>query len=162
MAAFKELPFFFCHMNVKFKKYSDNKPATLPEYTTEGSAGLDLCSASTETITIQPSETSLIGTNLVIELPSGYEGQVRPRSGLALKHGITVLNSPGTIDSDYRGEVKVLLINHGKAAFDVNYGDRIAQLVVAKFEKISFVENDSISETVRGEGGYGSTGINKN
>ena len=95
-------------------------------------------------------------------MPSGYEGQVRPRSGLALKHGITVLNSPGTIDSDYRGEVKVLLINHGKSAFEVNYGDRIAQLVVAKFEKIIFVENNTISETVRGEGGYGSTGINKN
>ncbi len=148
-------------MKVKFRKYSIDKYATIPEYSTEGSAGLDLCSASTELITIMPSETALIGTNLIIELPAGYEGQVRPRSGLALKHGITVLNSPGTIDSDYRGEVKVLLINHGKNPFSINFGDRIAQLVVAKYEKIVFDESENISDTQRGEGGYGSTGINR-
>jgi dUTP pyrophosphatase len=148
-------------MIINFRKYSADKPASIPEYTTEGSAGLDLCSASTDTISILPAETALIGTNLVIELPPGFEGQVRPRSGLALKHKITVLNSPGTIDSDYRGEVKVLLINHGEEPFAVNFGDRIAQLVVAKYEKIQLFEAEAVSETVRGEGGYGSTGINK-
>lgn len=148
-------------MIINFRKYSADKPASIPEYTTEGSAGLDLCSASTDTISILPAETALIGTNLVIELPPGFEGQVRPRSGLALKHKITVLNSPGTIDSDYRGEVKVLLINHGEEPFAVNFGDRIAQLVVARYEKIQLLEAEAVSETVRGEGGYGSTGINK-
>lgn len=148
-------------MKIRLKKYDDAKPMFVPEYTTDGSAGLDLCSAETLAVTVNPSESVLIGTNIVIELPYGYEGQVRPRSGIALKHGVTVLNSPGTVDSDYRGEVKVLLINHGKLPFTVNCGDRIAQLIVTKHERIDFEVGSDISETVRGEGGYGSTGIKK-
>ncbi len=100
----------------------------------------------------------LIPTGLFIELPEGYEAQVRPRSGLALKHGITVLNSPGTIDADYRGEIKVLLINHGQEDFTINDGERIAQLVVAQHATVSWVETNSLSDTLRGEGGYGSSG----
>jgi dUTP pyrophosphatase len=145
---------------VKFRKFDPSRKTNVPVYTTEGSAGLDLCSAEEDTIILSPNESVLVGTNLLIELPEGYEGQVRPRSGLALKHGITVLNSPGTVDSDYRGEVKVLLINHGKNSFEINFGDRIAQLVISKYERITFVQSDLITETRRGEGGYGSTGIN--
>lgn len=146
-------------MKVRFRKYLAEKPAVVPEYQTEGSAGLDLCSAEASGIVINPSDTALIGTNLIIEIPDGYEGQIRPRSGLALKHGVTVLNSPGTIDSDYRGEVKVLLVNHGKAPFELNFGDRIAQLIIAPYIRASLEIATELSETSRGEGGYGSTGI---
>jgi len=121
-------------------------------------AGMDLCSSSKEKITIQPSDTYLVPTNLIIELPEGFEAQIRPRSGLALKHGITVLNSPGTVDADYRGEIKVLLINHGKTPFEINFGDRIAQMVIAKHERAEFILREKLSDTSRGEGGYGSTG----
>lgn len=145
-------------MEILFKKYNHGLPVTIPEYKTGGSAGLDLCSSSAEKIILKPFESKLIPTNLIIEIPEGYEGQIRPRSGLALKSSITVLNSPGTVDSDYRGEVKVLLINLGKENFEINFGDRIAQLIIAKYEKISLVESVLISETDRGEGGYGSTG----
>ena len=145
-------------MKVNFKKYNPEIDSSLPEYKTEGSAGMDLSSSSIETITIKPGKTALIPTNLIIELPIGYEGQVRPRSGLALKHGITVLNTPGTIDSDYRGEVKVVLINHSDTDFEVNFGDRIAQLVIAQYSKIELNEVKDLSDSVRGEGGYGSTG----
>jgi dUTP pyrophosphatase len=120
---------------------------------------MDLSSASLESIIIQPGETKLIPTNLIIEIPKGYEGQVRPRSGLALKFGITVLNSPGTIDCDYRGEVKVLLINHGKENFTVKFGDRIAQLIISNYEKVEPTLVKSVSDTGRGSGGYGSTGV---
>ncbi len=130
----------------------------LPEYKTIGSAGLDLCSSSDDKIILKPFEAKLIPTNLILEIPEGYEGQIRPRSGLALKNNITVLNSPGTVDSDYRGEVKILLINFGKDDFEISFGERIAQLVIAKCEKARLVESDLISETDRGEGGYGSTG----
>lgn len=151
------LPFLF--MKISFKKFDPDQQAIIPEYKSEHSAGMDLSSASNEKIIITPDSTALIPTNLIIEIPEGYEGQVRPRSGLALKYGITVLNSPGTIDSDYRGEVKVLLINFGKENFEVNFGDRIAQLVIAKYEKAVLEETNDISETARGHGGYGSTGI---
>lgn len=146
-------------LKISFKKFNSSQPAFIPEYKTEGSAGLDLCSSSEEKIVLKPSASKLIPTNLILEIPSGYEGQVRPRSGLALKHKVTVLNSPGTIDSDYRGEVSVLLINHGDKDFEIKYGDRIAQLVIAKHEKAVIVESDLISETERGTGGYGSTGV---
>jgi len=109
-------------LDIAFKKYDAAIPALIPEYKTSGSAGLDLCSSSEEKIIINSSEVKLIPTNLVLEIPEGYEGQIRPRSGLALKSGITVLNSPGTIDSDYRGEIKVLLINLGKEDFEVKFG----------------------------------------
>ncbi len=145
-------------MEIKFRKYNHEADCVIPSYATDGAAGMDLSSASKGTVHIKPGEKKLIPTNLLIEIPKGYEGQVRPRSGLALKHGITVLNSPGTIDSDYRGEVKVLLVNHGDETFEVNYGDRIAQLVIAKYEKAVLKFSDDISETGRGSGGYGSTG----
>ena len=121
---------------------------------------MDLCSSSKEIITIPAGESGLIPTNLILQIPSGYEAQVRPRSGLALKHSVTVLNSPGTIDSDYRGEIKVLLINHGITDFEVKCGDRIAQLVITKYEKVDLRESIELSDTERGDGGYGSTGVN--
>jgi len=147
-------------LNIKIKRSDPDIPVVIPEYKTNGSAGLDLCSSSEEIIIIGASEVKLIPTNLIIELPDGFEGQVRPRSGLALKHNVTVLNSPGTIDSDYRGEVKVLLINHGITDFEIKFGDRIAQLVIAKYVKVDLTESFELSVTGRGEGGYGSTGVN--
>jgi dUTP pyrophosphatase len=132
----------------------------LPEYATEGSAGLDLRANLTEAIELKPMERRLIPTGLFIELPMGYEAQVRPRSGLAVKHGLTCLNSPGTVDSDYRGELKVLLINLSGEMQIIHHGDRIAQMVVQKFEKISWKPVETLSQTARNEGGFGSTGKN--
>ena len=131
----------------------------LPEYQTPGSAGADLYAYLAEPITLNPMERKLIPTGLFVELPVGYELQVRPRSGLALKYGITVLNTPGTVDSDYRGELCVLLVNFGSEPFTVQNGDRIAQAVVAQAVQVSFVQTDALSKTGRGTGGYGSTGI---
>ena len=133
--------------------------ALLPEYQTSGSAGADLHAYLTEPVTLNPMERKLIPTGLFVELPVGYELQVRPRSGLALKYGITVLNTPGTVDSDYRGELCVLLINLGSEPFTVRHGDRIAQAVVAQAIQVSFVQTDALSKTGRGVNGYGSTGI---
>ena len=133
--------------------------ALLPEYQTSGSAGADLHAYLAEPVTLKPMERRLIPTGLFVELPAGYELQVRPRSGLALKHGVTVLNTPGTVDSDYRGELCVLLINFGSEPFTVQKGDRIAQAVVAQAVQVSFVQTDALSETGRGVNGYGSTGI---
>lgn len=146
-------------MKLLFKKYDNDLPVIIPEYKTDGSAGMDLCSSSENIIIIPSGESQLIPTNLILQIPAGFEAQIRPRSGLALKHSVTVLNSPGTIDSDYRGEVKVLLINLGKADFTVNFGDRIAQMIIAKYESAVLVESQLITETGRGEGGYGSTGV---
>lgn len=145
-------------MKVNFKKFDPELDSSIPEYKTDGSAGMDLSSSSKSTIYVAPGKTALIPTNLIIELPPGYEGQVRPRSGLALKHSITVLNTPGTIDSDYRGEVKVVLINHSDENFEVNFGDRIAQLVIAQYTKIELNEVSELADSLRGDGGYGSTG----
>lgn len=131
----------------------------LPVYQTELAAGADIFANITDTITIKPFERFLVPTGLYIELPKGYEAQIRPRSGLALKHGITVLNSPGTIDADYRGEIKVLLINLGQADFTITQGDRIAQMVIAKCEQADWQTEIELSTTSRGEGGYGHTGI---
>ena len=131
----------------------------LPKYQTSLSAGMDLHANLTEPVVLEPQARMLIPTGLFIELPEGYEAQVRPRSGLALKHGITVLNSPGTIDADYRGEIKVLLINHGQDPFTIQNGERIAQMVIAQHATIQWVETQSLSNTERGEGGYGSTGL---
>ncbi|HLT08034.1 MAG TPA: dUTP diphosphatase [Cyclobacteriaceae bacterium] len=130
----------------------------LPAYQTALSAGLDLRAHLEEPVVLEPLERRLIGTGLFIELPSGYEAQIRPRSGLAYKHGISVLNSPGTIDADYRGEIKVLLVNLSNEAFAVNDGERIAQMIVAKHEQIQWLETEDLSQTERGAGGYGSTG----
>ena len=131
----------------------------LPVYATPQSAGMDLRANISEPIVLKPLERQLIPTGLHIALPVGYEAQVRPRSGLALKNGITVLNSPGTIDADYRGEVKVLLINLSAEAFVVNDGERIAQMVIARHETAEFVDVEALDETERGTGGYGHTGV---
>jgi dUTP pyrophosphatase len=130
----------------------------LPAYATELSAGLDLRAELTTSIVLQPLERQLIPTGLFIELPAGYEAQIRPRSGLAFKHGITVLNSPGTIDADYRGEIKVLLVNLSQEAFEINHGERIAQMVIARHETISWELSDNLNDSARGAGGFGSTG----
>lgn len=147
-------------MEIYFKKFNSGLPAVIPEHKTTGSAGMDLCSSSEKQVIIKSFESKLIPTNLILEIPEGYEGQIRPRSGLALKNSITVLNSPGTIDSDYRGEVKVLLINFGKKDFEIKFGDRIAQLIISKYETVNLVSAETVSETQRGSGGYGSTGVN--
>jgi dUTP pyrophosphatase len=131
----------------------------LPQYATPQSAGMDLRANLDEPITLKPMERRLIPTGLHIALPAGYEAQVRPRSGLALKKGITVLNSPGTIDADYRGEIGVLLINLSQEAFIVNDGERIAQMIIARHEQGEFVAVEVLNETERGEGGYGHTGV---
>ena len=144
-------------MKVKIINKSNNPT---PSYETSLSAGMDLRAYVEEPITLSPGERKLIKTGLHIELPEGYEAQVRPRSGLAFKKGITVLNSPGTIDADYRGDVGVILINHSNEEFAVNSGDRIAQLVISKFEKVDWETSDEINSTSRGDSGFGSTGSN--
>ena len=131
-----------------------------PKYQTKSSAGMDLMAFVDDPIIIESGQWKLISTGIYIKLPAGFEAQVRPRSGLALKKGITVLNSPGTIDSDYRGEIGVILINHSKNNFIVNSGDRIAQLVIAKHESINLKNVESIDSSNRGTGGFGSTGTN--
>lgn len=138
----------------------NNSRNPLPQFQTIQSAGLDLMAHLTETVLIRPLERKLIGTGLHIELPAGYEAQIRSRSGLALKYGISVLNSPGTIDADYRGEIKVILINLGEEEFEVKNGDRIAQMIIAKYEQIEWMLSTELNETNRGTGGYGHTGIN--
>ena len=140
-------------------KVINNGKQPLPAYATTQSAGMDLRANIDSPITLKPMERRLIPTGLYIALPKGYEAQVRPRSGLALKHGITVLNTPGTIDADYRGELMVLLINFSAEDFIINAGERIAQMVIARHEQAAFVEVDILDETERGAGGYGHTGV---
>jgi dUTP pyrophosphatase len=130
-----------------------------PAYATQGAAGMDLVAAVDADVELQPGARALVPTGIAVELPEGVEAQVRPRSGLAAKNGITVLNAPGTIDSDYRGEVKVILINLGQEPFRVTRGMRIAQMVVARHERVELVESKALTETTRGAGGYGSTGL---
>lgn len=146
-------------MKVDVKVLDHGKGLDLPKYATSGSAGVDLKAAIDAEVVIHPMERKLIPTGLSMAIPEGYEAQIRPRSGLAFKKGITVLNTPGTIDSDYRGEVKVLLINLGSEDFVVEKGMRIAQLVVEKYEKVEWNEVESLDETSRAGGGYGSTGV---
>ena len=143
-------------MDIRICNHSDNE---LPAYATELSAGMDLRAFLPEPVVLAPGAYAMIPTGLHIELPDGYEAQVRPRSGLAAKNGVTVLNAPGTIDADYRGEIKVILINHSSNPFTIHSGDRIAQMVVARYEKVSWLPSDSLSDTARGEGGFGHTGI---
>ena len=140
-------------------KVINNGHQPLPTYATPQSAGMDLRANISESITLHPLERRLIPTGLHIALPEGYEAQIRPRSGLALKHGLTVLNSPGTIDADYRGELMVLLINLSQQDFVINDGERIAQMVVAKHEQVDFCLTEQLDETERGAGGYGHTGV---
>jgi len=131
----------------------------LPEYATQFSAGLDLRANLSADIVLEPLQRTLIPTGIFIELPEGYEAQIRPRSGLAVKHGISVLNSPGTIDSDYRGEIKVILVNLSKENFVLKNNERVAQMVVSKYQKIEWESVDSFSQTERGDGGFGHTGV---
>ena len=142
-------------MKVKIVNHSH---FALPEYQTPLSAGLDIRANLDESITLHPLERALVPTGLYVELPEGHEMQIRPRSGLAAKHGITVLNSPGTIDADYRGEIKVILVNLSNDAFVIEPGERIAQMIVARYEQIEWESVDSLSDTSRGAGGFGSTG----
>lgn len=142
-------------MNIRIVNKSTNE---LPAYATAGAAGLDIRANLTESIVLKPFERRLIPTGLFLEIPDGFEVQVRPRSGLAFKHGITVLNSPGTIDADYRGEVGVLLINLSQEDFEITHGERVAQIVVAPYVQANWIASESLSETDRGEGGFGSTG----
>ena len=150
-------------MILKIKRLKNN-PAnnlglSLPKYETLGSAGMDLQAAIDEPIILKSGEVVLVKTGIAIALEIGFEAQIRPRSGLALKNGITVLNSPGTIDSDYRGEVCIILINHSKIDFKIETGMRIAQMVIAKYEQAQIIELTDLDETVRGKGGFGSTGV---
>lgn len=142
-------------MIVKIKSLS----GILPEYATEGSSGMDVRAFTEEDIILAPGKRALIPTGLFVELPAGYEIQIRARSGLAIKNGITMINGIGTIDSDYRGEIKVPLVNLGDEAFTVKNGDRIAQMVVARYENVTWQQADEVNETVRGGGGFGHTGV---
>ncbi len=147
---------------LKIYKKSNRETIKLPQYQTTGSSGLDLVAnlkQDTEQITIKPNKWEIIPTGITIELPDGCEAQIRPRSGLAYKYGVTVLNSPGTIDNDYRGEIKIILINHGHEDFIVKNGDRIAQMIISKYEKVKIEEIEFLTETSRNDGGFGSTGV---
>ena len=143
-------------MNIRIINRSKN---SLPAYETVHSAGMDLRADLESPVRLDPMERKLIPTGLYIELPEGFEAQIRPRSGLAFKHGISIVNSPGTIDADYRGEIKVLLINLSTETFEINTGDRIAQMIVARHEKVNWSEVEVLNETSRGAGGYGHTGV---
>lgn len=143
------------HVEIKIVNTSGN---AVPEYATEGAAGMDLRAWLPQPLVLEPMERKMIPTGLFFEIPEGYEVQVRPRSGMAIKHGITCLNSPGTVDSDYRGEIKIILINLSTEPHTINSGDRIAQMVVAKVEKAIFQTVDQLQSTTRGQGGFGHTG----
>src|SRR6056297_159468 len=143
----------------KFKKLPHGDDLPLPSYESQAAAGMDLRAAVNESVTLQPGERLLVPAGFQMAIPKGYEAQIRPRSGLAYKHGITMLNTPGTIDSDYRGEVKVLAINHGEEEFTISHGERIAQMVIAPVSQAKIHEVQSLDETERSEGGFGSTGI---
>jgi len=145
-------------MQLKIKKLSD---VELPHYQSEHAAGMDLHAAVPEPVMLEPGESKLIPTGISIAIPPGYEAQIRPRSGLALKSQISIVNTPGTIDADYRGEIGVILINHGKSPFRVNHNDRIAQMIISTVEHPDVLEVRELDETTRGAGGFGSTGIKK-
>ena len=146
-------------MKIVLKRLPHGRDLALPHYATHGAAGLDLIAAVEEEIILLPGQRAAIPCGIAIELPHGYEAQVRPRSGLALNQGVTVLNAPGTIDSDYRGEVKAILINHGAEPFLIKRGAKIAQMVIARHEQAEIVESDALSDSARGAGGFGSTGM---
>ncbi|MBT5240509.1 MAG: dUTP diphosphatase [Rhodospirillaceae bacterium] len=143
---------------VAIKRLPHGADLPLPSYQTDDAAGMDLYAAVDAPVTLAPGEHALVPTGLSMALPTGHEAQVRPRSGLAAKHGVTVLNTPGTIDADYRGEVKVILINHGKAAFEITRGERIAQMLIAPVTRATLEEVSELPDTMRGAGGFGSTG----
>lgn len=146
-------------MRVRIQRLPAARDLPLPSHASPGSAGFDLRAALAAEVVLRPGERLLVPTGLVLEIPPGWEGQVRPRSGLALRHGIGIANAPGTIDSDYRGEVAVILVNLGEAPFRLKRGDRIAQLVISRVETVEWEEADALGESHRGDGGFGSTGI---
>lgn len=146
-------------MTVRFRKLPHAADLPLPTYESAASSGMDLRAALSEDMTIKPGQRALIPTGLEMAIPSGFEAQIRPRSGLAIRNGITMLNTPGTIDADYRGEVKVIAINHGSEEFTVQHGDRIAQMVIAPVKQAHIEEVEHLDETGRGKGGFGSTGV---
>jgi dUTP pyrophosphatase len=148
-------------IEVRIRRLPHAEGLPLPSYATDGAAGADLRAAVEAELILEPGERSAVPTGLVLEIPDGFEGQVRPRSGLAIKHGLTVVNAPGTIDSDYRGELKILLVNLGLEPVAINRGDRVAQLLIAPVTRASFVETDDLSQSQRGEGGFGSTGVSR-
>jgi len=145
-------------VNLKIQ-IQDKKEGKLPSYATEGSAGMDLTAAISEPMEFKPFERKLVPTGIIIELPQGYEAQVRPRSGLSIKYGMTLVNCVGTIDEDYRGNVCVPMINLSQETYIVNPGDRIAQIIISSVQKVNIIEVDELNETKRGEGGFGSTGV---
>jgi dUTP pyrophosphatase len=145
-------------INVKIKRVRPEKGHTLPRYMTAHAAGMDLCADLDQEVVLEPGERTLVPTGIAIELPEGYEAQIRPRSGLALKHGISLVNAPGTIDADYRGEIGVIVINHGTEPFVIGHNERIAQMVFAPFSRAVFEEVAELGETERGAGGFGHTG----
>ena len=147
-------------VTVRVMRLEHGQDAKLPTYASAGAAGADLSAVLETPLTLGPGERALVPTGLAVELPAGFEMQIRPRSGLAARHGVTVLNSPGTVDSDYRGEVKVLLINLGAEPVTISHGDRIAQAVIAPVTRAEFTPAETLSGTARGEGGFGSTGRN--
>jgi dUTP pyrophosphatase len=146
-------------VEIRIQRLPHGEGLPLPAYATDGAAGADLCAAVESEMTLEPGERAAVPTGLVLEIPAGYEGQVRPRSGLAIKAGLTIVNAPGTIDSDYRGELKVLMINLGSKSVTIGRGERIAQLLIAPVTRASFVESNDVSASERGEGGFGSTGV---
>jgi dUTP pyrophosphatase len=146
-------------VEVRIQRLPHAEGLPLPAYATDGAAGADLCAAVDSELILEPGERAAVPTGLVFEIPKDHEGQVRPRSGLAIKAGLTIVNAPGTIDSDYRGELKVLMVNLGSGAVTLNRGDRIAQLVIAPLTRASFSETESLTASERGEGGFGSTGM---
>ena len=146
-------------VEVRIRRLAHAEGLPLPAYASDGSAGADLCAAVDEELIIRPGERAAVPTGLVLEIPDGHEGQVRPRSGLAIRAGLTIVNAPGTIDSDYRGELKVLMINLGSDPVSINRGERIAQLLIAPVTRASFVESEALSLSERGDGGFGSTGV---
>ncbi|MBT3789264.1 MAG: dUTP diphosphatase [Alphaproteobacteria bacterium] len=145
-------------MDISIKRLPHAADLDLPDYASEAAAGMDLRAAVGEEIQLAPGERKLVPTGFCIELPVGFEAQIRPRSGLALKHGISLLNSPGTIDADYRGEIGVIMANLGAETFSIQRGDRIAQMVIARHERATWQEADTLGDTERGAGGFGSTG----
>jgi len=146
-------------VEVRIRRLPHAEGLPLPTYATDGAAGADLCAAVDAEMVFEPGHRAAVPTGLVLEIPEGYEGQVRPRSGLAIKAGLTIVNAPGTIDSDYRGELRVLLVNLGSDPVSINRGDRIAQLLVAPVTRASFIETEDLTASERGEGGFGSTGV---
>jgi dUTP pyrophosphatase len=145
---------------IKIKRLKSGNDLPLPDYETEGASGMDLRAAVTEPVLMEPGEIKLIPTGMAVSIPRGYEGQIRPRSGLALKHGVGLINSPGTIDSDYRGEIAVIMINWGHKTFTIRRGDRIAQMIICKTHRADLVEVDDLDPTRRGDGGFGHSGAN--